>query len=78
MPVSTLKYEHGLSSDRVIFRPDEGTFGHSVENIESVLEVLCWEAIEAPSKSSRSIAVRWDEERLVPRCREIPYTMCTR
>ncbi len=46
-----LKYEHRSSSDRAIFPRDEGTFDHIVENVEAMVEALCWVAIEAPSKS---------------------------
>ena len=55
-----LKYEHRLLSGKSIFRRDEGTFDHIVENAEAMLKVLCWDAIEAPSKTSRGIVVRGD------------------
>ncbi len=49
------RYEHRSSSDRVIFPRDEGTFDHIVENVEVMLEVLRWVAVEAPSQSSRGM-----------------------
>ena len=48
--VVALKYEHRSSSDRAIFPRDEGTFDHIVENVEAMVEALCWVAIEALSK----------------------------
>ena len=57
--VVVLKYEHRLLSGKIIFRCDEGTFDHIVENAEAKLKVLCWDEIEAPSKTSRGIVV-WE------------------
>ncbi len=50
-----LRYEHRSSSDRVILCDDAAwTIDHIVETVEVALEVL---AVEAPSKSSRGMAV---------------------
>ncbi len=57
MLVVVLKYEHRSWSGKIIFRDDEGIFDHIEETLEAMVVVLCWVAIEAPSKSRRDIAV---------------------
>jgi len=58
MSVVALKYEHRLSSGKIIgFCHGKGIFGHIVESVELMLEVLRWIPTEAPSKPWRGIAV---------------------